>query len=93
MDDRCPKCSLTFDVRKHRAFTPILRALLENDSKSPEARIEDSARVRCPGCGHEFPSDHVRFFGVFSRKQFYWVLVGFIACLMLFTAYVALSRP
>lgn len=65
--EECPKCRARFDAMKHRAAPGMVQELMT--SKSPEARISDAAKVRCPKCLHVFSSGKVKFFGYFNKDQ------------------------
>ena len=90
----CPKCRMKFEVRGHRTYQGIGQDIgkqVQSVQKAPEAWIDESAEVKCPGCNHAFTSEAARFFGVLSPKGMK-ILIGLFVFGFLVFAMFALFK-
>jgi len=87
----CPKCGLRFEARDKRTYEGIMHDLnpaVQGARKAPEALIDESAQVKCPGCHEIFTSEALRFFGILSPKGLKILLALFTLGLFAFAMYV-----
>jgi hypothetical protein len=85
---------MKFEVRGHRTYKGIghdIKKQVQSVHKAPEAWIDESAQVICPGCNHVFASEAVRFFGVLSPKGIK-ILIGLFVYGFLIFAMFALFK-
>jgi hypothetical protein len=77
-ESKCPKCATIFDTAKHRTYASIAQEIVVGAPKSPEQRIADASRVKCPKCGFEFLSVSVRFFGTLGPRGMHRLMLTFV---------------
>ncbi len=82
----CPKCGRGFSAGANRAHPNMFVDALT--IKWPSTRIKESALVSCPGCGHRFPSNQVRFFGFLSLHQIRLVFFFYVAAFATVVVYL-----
>jgi uncharacterized Zn-finger protein len=90
----CPKCGSKFDTIAQRTYRGIghdIKKQVQTVHKAPEAWIDESAEVKCPGCNHVFTSEAVRFFGILSPKVMK-ILIGLFVFVFLVFAMFALFK-
>jgi uncharacterized Zn-finger protein len=90
----CPKCGSKFDTIAQRTYRGIghdIKKQVQTVHKAPEAWIDESAEVKCPGCNHVFTSEAVRFFGILSPKGMK-ILIGLFVFVFLVFAMFALFK-
>jgi hypothetical protein len=65
----CPKCSHRFESRGTLVYggVPLIFGIVTAPGVS--------TKVRCPGCGHLFSAEQIRFFGFLSADALRWALV------------------
>ena len=60
--ESCPKCSARFEARDALVWGGV--PLFLGAITAPGV----STKVHCPGCGHSFSAQHMRFFGILSAN-------------------------
>jgi DNA-directed RNA polymerase subunit RPC12/RpoP len=89
----CIACGNVFEATNHRAAPGLLAALLSTDSaSSPEAQIEEASRVRCPRCGHIYPSPDARLLGLLSPKAARVVVLSIVLGMLASAILIAVVR-
>jgi endogenous inhibitor of DNA gyrase (YacG/DUF329 family) len=78
LESKCPKCAASFDTARNRSYPSIAQELVVGSPKSPEQRIAEASRVKCPSCGFEFPSESVRFFGILGPRGMNRLMLAFV---------------
>ena len=87
--ETCARCGGEFSAAGHRAYP---NAFAEAVSvKWLTSKINDSALVACPSCGHRFPSNRVRFCGFLSLYQIRLVFLMYLVSLLLVALLVAVQ--
>jgi|SRR6266853_1227481 len=82
----CPKCERAFSAGANRAHP---NAFVDAFAiKWPSTRITESALVSCPGCGHRFSSNQVRFFGFLSLRQIRLVFLVYVSAFAAVAVYL-----
>lgn len=70
--ETCPRCSARFEARKALVSSGV--ALGFNVFTLSDVSVP----VRCPGCGHVFPTRTLRLFGFLPPNGVRWVLLAAI---------------
>jgi len=79
--ETCLRCGDEFSAAASRAYPNAIAEAFT--IKWLSTKITDSALVACPKCGHRFPSNQVRFFGLLSLRQ---IRLGFLIYIAALTA-------
>jgi len=87
MSLNCPSCGQAFNATRP---VPAWRKILFAGPflPSPEGEIASASRVTCPHCFFQLENPEVRFLGMLSARQFYFLLLAFPFVLVAFGLYL-----